>query len=49
MPDIAIKILFAFAMLSAVFYGGLFVWELLCKFLPEMKDMSILFEKGEER
>lgn len=49
MPDIAIKILFAIAMMTAVFYGGLFIWEMLCRFLPEMRDMSILFEKGEER
>ena len=49
MPDIAIKILLAVTVLTAVFIGGLFVWELMCKFLPEMKDLSILFEKGEER
>ncbi len=49
MPDIVIKILFAASMLTAVFCGGLFIWELMCKFNPDMRDMSILFEKGEER
>ena len=49
MPDIAIKILFAVTILTALFWAVLFLWELLCKFLPEMKDMSIQFEKGEER
>lgn len=48
MSDVVIKVLFAFVMLTAVFYGGLFVWELLCKFNPNMRDMSILFEKGDE-
>ena len=49
MPDIIIKVLFAFVMLTAVFYGGLFVWEFLVRFVWKNPDLSILFEKGEER
>lgn len=47
MSDIIIKVLFAFAVLAAVFYGSLFVWEFLVRFVWKNPDLSILFDHDE--
>lgn len=48
MTDAVIKILFALTVLTALFWGGLFLWELLVRFVLHAPDLSILFDRYEE-
>ena len=47
MPLVIVKVIFAVAMLTALFWGGLFLWELLVRFVWKNPDLSILFNPDE--
>ena len=42
-----IYLLFLLAVVTALFWGGLFLWELLVKFVWKEPDLSILFDHDE--